>query len=354
VKEKGIKRSGVALIVVLILLVVVCIPIMWSCAPAPEPTEPIELIFSSWGTTRDPAIPAWEEMGKDLEEATGGQVTMTIHHAEALGKAKEHYELAKEGVADIAYLNTCFTPGRFPITDLASYTSAPSGEIYTKGMLELMKQGYMDKEYADVKVLFVYSGTPNHFFWREEAPSSLEGFQGKKIRVPSGAGAKIIEAIGATPVAIPMPEVYTAMERGVIDAAWTSLCTLEVFRMVDVTSSITECNMLTFGFAILMNQDSWDKLPAEAKALLENNAEKYALMATNGHDSSDAAAVELDKPIINKLSAEDMITLREAQGVVLKDYLDEYEAAYQAKEAADLYYQTLKGLGVEPFALPAE
>ncbi len=326
---------------------------IWLPAVEAASSTPMTLSFSSWGTEKDPALPAWQQMGKDLEQATQGKVKLKFYHAETLGKAKEHYELALKGIADIAYLNVSFTPGRFPVTDLLTFSYAPSGEAMADGMTELMKKGYLAKEYENVKLLYAYTGTPNHFLWRKgtKPATTLAELRGKKIRIPGTAARDLITTLGATPMNIPMPEVYPALERGVIDGAFTSLVTLDVFRLAHVCQEITKVNFLTFAFAIVINKQTWEKLPEEAKSLLQKRSADYALLSTRSHDQNDAKAIEHNKPKIYPLPASDLKRMKEIVAPSLKAYINKYEASgYPMKKAARDYHQFMKQkYGAEPY-----
>lgn len=319
------------------------------------PGAPLELSFSSWGTDKDPALPAWLQMGKDLEDATKGNVKLKIYHNETLGKAKEHYELALKGIADIAYLNISFTPGRFPITDMVTFSSAPSAVAMTEGLMELMKKGYLNKEYENVKPLYVFTGGPLHLMWRKggKPATSLAELKGKRIRIPGMAAKDLMTAEGAVPVSIPMPEVYTALERGVVDAVLSTPEVLETFRLGHVSNELTKVGILSFGFSILMNKTTWEKLPKEARDVLERNSGKYAVMAARQHDKDDVTAIEKNKTKIYNLPASDTTRLKEILGPSVKAYIEKYEAAgYPMKKAAKDYHTFMKQkYGQEPFLL---
>jgi len=317
--------------------------------------KPMPLSLSSWTGAREPALDAWKQMSRDLEEATGGKVKVKIYYSQALGKAKEHYELALKGVADIAYINVGFTPGRFPITDLVAFSQAPSAEIMTYGLVKLVEKGYLNKDYEKVKLLYIWTGTPNQILWRKgsDPGKTLSGLRSKQLRVPSTAAADLLRALGANPVAIPMPEVYTAMERGVINGTITAFASLDVFKLSYVCNEISRLNSLTYAFCLVMNKAKWEKLPDVAKAVFEKNARNYSLMAAAGHDRADKAAIERNKPKIYDFSPQELKKIKELIGPSLKQYIRKYEAlGFQAKEAAALYYETLKTkYGVEPFIL---
>jgi TRAP-type transport system periplasmic protein len=340
-------RSAGCLVLVLVLLV-----FCGSVAAAPK----VVLSMSTWDTEKSGSAPAWLQMIKDIEEGTKGEFTIKIHFAEALGKAKEHYEIALKGLADISCLNVGFTPGRFPVMDLTSFAQGASGEALTKGLLAVQNKGYLDREFKGVKLLYVWSSSPSDFLWRKgvRAASSIAELKGRKIRVPTTGAANLMKGLGAIPVAIPMPEVYTSMERGVIDGAYTNINVYDAFRLSHVSNEITKVGALSFSFCLIMNQESWNKLPPDVKGLFEKNAERWGVLAGQSFDSLDKAAIDSHKPKIHVLSAADLKKIKEVIGEGTKEYIDKYQAqGYPMREAVDLYNQTMvKTYGSDAFIVP--
>jgi TRAP-type C4-dicarboxylate transport system substrate-binding protein len=64
------------------------------------------------GASADPALQAWAE---DIDKASGGTIKSTLFPSEQLGKAMDHYDMARDGIADFTYVNPGYQPGRFPI-----------------------------------------------------------------------------------------------------------------------------------------------------------------------------------------------------------------------------------------------
>ena len=65
----------------------------------------------------NPSLQAWAD---DIKKASGGTITATLFPSEQLGKAFDHYDMARDGIADFAYVNPGYQPGRFPIFAAAS------------------------------------------------------------------------------------------------------------------------------------------------------------------------------------------------------------------------------------------
>lgn len=123
--------------------------------------------------------------------------------------------------------------------------------------------------------------------------------------------------------------------------------------MAQVSNEITKMDFLTFSFPILMNQNTWEKLPKEAKDALEKNSAAYALMASRSHDRGDAKAVENNKPKFYRLPTADVTRLKGILALSIKAYIEKYESAgYPMKKAAEHYYRFMKQkYGDEPFIL---
>jgi TRAP-type transport system periplasmic protein len=352
----GGKRSGYSVLTIGVTGLVFGLLIIGLCASPAVAGSKIKLTFSSWDSEKAGAAPAFNQMIKDLSEGTNGAVSVKMYYSQALGKAKEHYEIALKGLADISYINVGFTPGRFPMTDIVSFAQGPSGKAFTRGIVDVMKKGCLDKEYGKVKLLYVWSGSPCNILWRKgtKAAKTLEELKGKTIRVPNVGAADLMKKLGAVPIAIPMPEVYTAMERGVVDGTFTTIDVLDVFGLHSVCDEVTRVGVSAFGFCVIMNKDVWNGLPDDVKAIFTKNAEKWGMLAGRSFDQSDKRAIEKYKPQIYEMPAADLQKIKAAMAEPFKAYIDKYQAqGYQAKEAAKTYSEALeKNYNVEPFAMP--
>lgn len=93
--------------------------------------------------------------------------------------------------------------------------------------------------------------------------------KGLKIRVPSRNAGLVVEAWGATPVSMPAPEIYNAMQTGVIDGAMIDATTLKAFKLAEVTKYITQGMDTTMSdFFMIMNRDSFDKLSDDQQKIV--------------------------------------------------------------------------------------
>ena len=77
--------------------------------------KPVDLKISIWLPPAHPLVPATKEWAADIEKQSGGTIKTAIFPSEQLGKAFDHYDMARDGIADMTYVNPGYQPGRFPI-----------------------------------------------------------------------------------------------------------------------------------------------------------------------------------------------------------------------------------------------
>ena len=125
-----------------------------------------------------------------------------------------------------------------------------------------------DKEFKDVKVLTLFVHGPGAVHTKEPV-ATLEDLQGVKLRV-GGGGVRMSEALGATPVAMPAPQSYEAIQKGVADGALFPFESIQGFRLGELLDYHLEIpgGLYTTPFAIVMNRDKWDSLSDEHKKVL--------------------------------------------------------------------------------------
>ena len=82
--------------------------------------KPVLLKLSSWVPAQHPLNPSLQAWADDIKKASNGTITATLFPSEQLGKAFDHYDMARDGIADLAYVNPGYQPGRFPVMSGAS------------------------------------------------------------------------------------------------------------------------------------------------------------------------------------------------------------------------------------------
>ncbi len=77
---------------------------------------PVTLRFSHWSPPQHPmslnSVPEWVNA---IEKASNGSIKIQVFPSQQLGRAADHYDMARDGIADITWVNAGFQPGRFPL-----------------------------------------------------------------------------------------------------------------------------------------------------------------------------------------------------------------------------------------------
>jgi len=203
-----------------------------------------------------------------IAERTGGEVTVTTYMGGELGPGPaEQYTRTVEGVTDIAFGLPGYTAANFPKTLLTELPGVITAETGTEHILANLDK--LSDEYRRVVLVGLWNNAPNLLFTTEKPVRSLEDVKGLKIRVPSRNAGLVVEAWGATPVSMPAPEIYNAMQTGVIDGAMIDATTLKAFKLAEVTNHITMGMDTTISdFFMIMNRDSFDELTEEQQKIL--------------------------------------------------------------------------------------
>ena len=107
-------------------------------------------------------------------------------------------------------------------------------------------------------------------FTPRQPVKNLDDLKGMKI-VCHGLSAKVVGALGATPVAMPMPERYDALQKGVAEGVVDPIEALKGWKLGEVIKSTTENfgSAYSTGFFVVMNKDKWNSLPPDVQKVIE-------------------------------------------------------------------------------------
>ncbi|MEM9247993.1 MAG: TRAP transporter substrate-binding protein [Pseudomonadota bacterium] len=255
-----------------------------------------------------------EPLAAQIEEETGGEVTMTLYPSMQLGgKAPDLIRQAREGTVDMVFSLPGYTSPQFPRTQMIELPGLRAdGTATTALMWDLLEDGYFDPEYDGLKVIALWASDDAGILTSQTPVRSLDDIAGLLLRTPSAGQANQIEQMGGTPVAIPMPQVYQQLERSVIDGALVPFTTILDFRLHEVANHFTVTGPL-FGrsqFAIVMNEESYNGLAPEHQAVIDRlTGEGLSQKATQTYLDRAAEATQFvrdadDKDVIEVSAAE--------------------------------------------------
>ena len=233
---------------------------------------PIPPIHNRWNY----ALKPWIE---ELEKRSNGRIRVEPYFAEALSKEADAFESVKTGVADMAEFSYDVAVGQFPFHERLFTIASPgvSMENPTAWVLEMQKSfPEVMKEFDGVKLLFTHAQTVGMLVGSKEPITSLADFKGRKINVLGDYQvARKMSELGASVVSIPMSDVFTSLQQGVIDAATCDYDLLVSRRMGDVVKRVTALQTTCFVFCVMMNQDVYDSMPEDLRQVIDSVSGEY-------------------------------------------------------------------------------
>ena len=215
---------------------------------------------------------AW--FGEEIERRSGGSLTMKLYPAGQLGAGPiQQYKRVVEGVADVVFGVSAYTPAIFPKSMLAILPGkAETADQSTRAIWEVFDEHLAD-EYVDVKVLAVGTVAGNLFAATRDV-STMEGLKGAKLVPFAAMTTPIVDALGAVPVQMPVTEMYTGLSTGTIDATTASYNNITPpWNFWDVSTYVVENVPTTFAVTYaLMNRERYMSLSDEHRAIIDELA----------------------------------------------------------------------------------
>jgi len=234
-----------------------------------------------------------EDFCNDLTARTGGRVKIDYYAGGSLLSSTAMFDGILDGVADIGYSHVYYTPGRMPVTEAIGLPLGyPSSWVGGHVACDFEKE-FKPQEFGDVVVLWMNTSTPSAISTAKKPIHTLEDLKGLTLRAPGIAG-EVIAALGATPAPTPMPEVYDAIAKGVLDGEASNFETLKTFKFAEVVKYVTSCWQITnpYPFYCVMNKDSYNNLPADIRSIFDTLVGEYSDRSQLMWNSVDFAGKE--------------------------------------------------------------
>lgn len=276
-----------------------------------------------------PQAPAHSKMlvpwAQDVEKAAGGKVKIELYPAMALGgKPPELINQVRDGVVDIIWTVNGYTPSLFPRSEVFELPFVHTNNTVATNlaMRDMFLNGAIADDFKSVKVMFLHVHAGQGIQMAEKEVRKPDDLQGLKIRIPTRTGAWIIEALGAAPVAMPVPALPLALQKKVVDGALIPWEIIPPLKLQEVTKVQVEGpNKVRFGtttFQVSMNLGTWSKLPPDVqRAFAANSGEARARAVGKVWTDSEEGGIALAKKAGNK-----HIQLTEAELALFKQKLE--------------------------------
>jgi TRAP-type C4-dicarboxylate transport system substrate-binding protein len=281
----------------------------------PTPTlaqeKTFELKLSHWVPPSHPLQKALEEWGASVEKDSGGTLKYKVYPSQQLGKAFDHYDMARDGIADLTYINPGYQPGRFPIIAAGELPFLMSNAKGGSVALDAWYRKYAAKEMKDVKFCLAFVHDPGAIHSVNKKVMVPADIKGMKIRPAQGTIAELVTLLGGNNVQASAPQVRDVLSKGVADAVTFPWGSIILFGIDKVTKYHMNVPLYVTTFAFVFNKAKYEAMSARQKKVIDNHctsewAAKVAtpwadfehngiakLKAEAGHDVYDISPAQL-------------------------------------------------------------
>lgn len=230
-------------------------------------------LLSSWDTSYAPVEGVIDPLMRAFEEATGGEVTIQRFGPETIPPFEQLDPVAR-GAFDLLVTNGAYHYNESAAAMSLEALLADSAQLRESGIFDLVDAHYQE---MGLKLLaYIYDPAGYHILLKEPLDESL--FEGRRIR-GTPVYHPVIEALKGSPVVLPAGEIYTALERGVVDgASWPTIGAVG-FRWFEVADYMMRPTFGSTGYPVFMNLDRWTALDDDTRAAIAEAAEAFEVDA---------------------------------------------------------------------------
>jgi TRAP-type C4-dicarboxylate transport system substrate-binding protein len=269
-----------------------------------------------------------EPLSERVSAETGGDLTIAYYPGGELGPGPvEQYVRVVQGAADVSWGLQGYTSSQFPKTMIVELPGSVIDGMSGYEMIWNAYDEHLASEYPGTKPLALWVSEPNIMIIKDRVIRTPEDLAGLKIRVAGAVAADVVAALGATPVQMPIPQVYNALDTGLIDGIITGASAVSDFKLFEVANSFTIGAPLgRIAFFTVMNEGKYDGLSDGQKEAIDSIAgmelSKSAEDAWNAKADQTIVDLKADsKNTVVELSAEEVeafaaLTLPVAEKVI--------------------------------------
>jgi TRAP-type transport system periplasmic protein len=283
--------------------------------------------FSSVSSAHNKFLAPW---ARRVETQSGGRIRVDIFPSMQLGGAPAQlYDQARDGVADIAWVQPNNTPGRFPKIEAFELPFVPSRRaLVNSKALEAYAAADAGDEFREVRPICF--GCQDHgLVHANRLVASLDDLKKLKLRVATRIAGEALQALGANGVSIPMLQLPMALSQRVVDGCVVPWEAMPALKLQDMLKFHTEIGgspaLTTTTFMLAMNKRAYDRLPADLKkVIIDNSGETPAGMAGAMWDDEAATVADMVRQrgdTVTTLTAEEAARWRKATEPVVAAWL---------------------------------
>ena len=270
-----------------------------------------------------------EKIAKD----SGGKLKIQPFWAMQLGgKAPQLLDQVRDGVIDIAWTLPGFTPGRMPRVEPFELPFVHKTAYSSTMALQDYQEKHLAPDLKDYHPLLVHVHA-GFLFQTRKPILKMADLKGLKLRAASRGGVWLLNALGATGIGLPLPQIPQALSKGVIDGVTLPYEIAPAVKTPDLVSHFStlagpQPRLGTNVFTFLMNRNSYEKLSSDLRKVIDDNSGRnIAEMAGRNWDAIEAPGLKVvqsrEKNKFHTIPAEEVARMKEAAKPVFDRWLAE-------------------------------
>jgi len=319
-------------------------------APGPAPTQtplpekPLPEVEITWVSPVPAGSPVYQMLDEEpaalMEKVTHGRAKITMYPVGTLVTGPDMYQAIQEGVADFGWVYAAFNPGAFPMTDLFTLPALfPNVSVSNQCLNVLFNEYPQFKEQFSPKVKHISTNVMLRPLIHSSVPiRTLDDLKGKVIGCQDALSAKALNKLGASASVVPIPDMYTSGETGVVDGvviAWGAFLNWNLFEVYKYHTIVYFSQSNSH---YVMNRNTWEKFAPEDQERIELLAPWLQAAVTKGTaigTGMDRAEADLEAKGHEEFywTEEEMTRTRELVRPIWDEWAEEMEAkGYPGKE----------------------
>jgi TRAP-type C4-dicarboxylate transport system substrate-binding protein len=273
-------------------LLIVGLCLLFMSGPVRPDEKTVKLRYATFFPPMSGLAGVGDQWCKEVEKRSNGKVKISFHPGGSLAPANQSYEAAVRGITDITLTATQWTAGRFPMSELIHLPLGVKTSVQATRMMNAWYEKFKPKEFDDVKILYLFASGPSHFMTIKPLPS-INDLKGMKIRA-AGDTSKIVSAMGAVPVSVPIADAYEAYQRGICEGVFLSAETLKAFRWGDLLHGLQMNDGIgaVNALCVVMNKKKWSSLPPDIQKILSEVGHEWIERTGHAWDDIDREGIQ--------------------------------------------------------------
>jgi TRAP-type transport system periplasmic protein len=314
----------------------------------PAQAAEVELRLSHWVPPTHPiqtlGIEPWVE---SIREASNGRINITIFPAQQLGAAPDHYDMARDGIADITYTNPGYQAGRFPIYSLIEI---PFFANNAKGGAQAIHEWYADIAETEMSDVYFCLANPHdpgtiHSKTQVKLPADIKGMN---VRPAHATMARFVSLLGGAPVQVPAPEAREAIAKGAADAITFPWNSIYIFGIDQETKYHLDMPFYISAQLLLFNKAKYESLAEEDRKVIDDHctpewSRKFSEGWADNEASGRQKMIDSGEHVLYAPTAEEVTMWREASKPLIEQWKEDVKAkGVDPEPILEAYIEALK------------